>query len=313
MTAPRVFVSYSHDSEAHKSWVLGISTRLVKNGVDVILDQWDLTLGGDLMHFMESGLTDADRILVICTPQYVLKANTLQGGVGYEKMILTRQLVKDMVAKRIIPVVRGEFEAKVDVVPIYLGTKIYIDFRDNTNFESRYAELLRDIHGEQVSPRPPLGPNPFKSPPAPLIEPKLSFSEDRYVSPGLGGVVSFDYSNNNGRYAVGAGDMAFETAWSGGDCFSIHAYDDPASIRTVALAVGAIGIEDIHDATVYDTSSRVRTARLGEIVVWQNTSGYYLATRIEHLASRSHGSDRDEVVFSYKIAPSKAVSFASAT
>lgn len=44
-TAPKVFFTYSHDSEPHKDWVLALSTRLVANGVDAILDQWDLTLG----------------------------------------------------------------------------------------------------------------------------------------------------------------------------------------------------------------------------------------------------------------------------
>jgi len=41
---PKLFVSYSHDSQPHKDWVLQLATRLVKNGVDVILDQWDLKL-----------------------------------------------------------------------------------------------------------------------------------------------------------------------------------------------------------------------------------------------------------------------------
>ena len=45
-SAPKVFVSYSHDSQDHKDWVLKLATRLVANGVDVILDQWDLSLGG---------------------------------------------------------------------------------------------------------------------------------------------------------------------------------------------------------------------------------------------------------------------------
>jgi len=36
---PRIFISYSHDSEKHKAWVLNLSTRLRKNGVDVVLDQ----------------------------------------------------------------------------------------------------------------------------------------------------------------------------------------------------------------------------------------------------------------------------------
>lgn len=308
MTPPRIFVSYSHDSQEHKDWVLGLATRLVKDGVDVVLDQWDLTFGSDLPHFMESGLAEADRILAICTPSYVLKANAGKGGVGYEKMILTAQLMRNVMANRIIPVVRAATQA--EVVPVFLGSKLYIDFRDEAAFEIRYAELLRDIHGKQVSPRPPLGPNPFEVPPPPVVEPKLSFSAERYVSPSVSGIVTFDYSNNDGRYVVGSGDMAFETAWSSGGSSAIHAYNDPSSIRTVALATAASRIEDINDARIFDTSSRVRTPRLGEIVVWQNTSGYYLATKIERLAARSHGSDRDEVVFSYKIAPSKSISFA---
>ena len=39
---PRVFASYSHDSQSHKDWVLMLATRRVANGVDVILDQWDV-------------------------------------------------------------------------------------------------------------------------------------------------------------------------------------------------------------------------------------------------------------------------------
>lgn len=126
------------------------------------------------------------------------------------------------------------------------------------------------------------------------------------------GVVTFDFSNNNGRYVIGAGDMAFETAWSGGSSDAIHAYSDPPSIRTMALAVGAVKIEDIVDPSTYDPSSRVRTPRTGEIVIWQNTAGYYLATKVEKVRGRGHGSGVDEIVFTYEIAPNKSSSFAKA-
>jgi len=53
--APRLFISYSHDDQAHKDWVLMLATRLVANGVDVLLDQWDMRLGSDLPRFMENG------------------------------------------------------------------------------------------------------------------------------------------------------------------------------------------------------------------------------------------------------------------
>src|SRR5437762_4903286 len=98
---PKVFLSYSHDSELHKDWVLTLATRLVANGVNVLLDQWDLTLGSDLPRFIESGLTAADRILAVCTGAYVRKANDGIGGVGYEKMILTGHLMKTVTADRI--------------------------------------------------------------------------------------------------------------------------------------------------------------------------------------------------------------------
>ncbi len=39
---PTVFVSYSHDGEDHSNWVLQLATRLRSNGVDVILDKWNL-------------------------------------------------------------------------------------------------------------------------------------------------------------------------------------------------------------------------------------------------------------------------------
>lgn len=39
MEPPKVFASYSHDSEKHKHWVLKLCTELVENGIDVILDQ----------------------------------------------------------------------------------------------------------------------------------------------------------------------------------------------------------------------------------------------------------------------------------
>lgn len=305
---PRLFVSYSHDSQAHKDWVLALATRLVANGVDVVLDQWDLTLGSDLPRFMEAGLTGAQRVLAVCSELYVEKANAGIGGVGYEKMILTAQLMQSISGDRIVPVIRNNGSAIP--TPTFLGSRVYVDFRDDIVYEVRYAELLRDIHGQKIRPRPSLGPNPFDTvvvDTAPLI----SFGPERYVSPAPSGAVTFDYSNNNGRYIVGAGDMAFETAWSGASNDAIHAYTDPPSIRSLALAIGVQEIAEIVDASSYDTSSRVRTPHLGEIVIWQNTAGYYLATRVEKLQARGHGDPVDEIMFTYAIAPAKLASFSA--
>ena len=106
MESPKVFASYSHDSVEHKEWVLYLCTKLRENGVDVILDQWDLGAGDDLTLFMEKGVRDSDRVLVICTDTYVRKANAGEGGVGYERLIVTAQITRDLGTKKFIPIIR---------------------------------------------------------------------------------------------------------------------------------------------------------------------------------------------------------------
>lgn len=306
---PKVFISYSHDSKTHSDWVLTLATRLVKNGVDIVLDQWDITLGSDLPRFMETHITSAKRVLVICTERYVTKADTGEGGVGYEKMILTSQLVKRISGDSIIPVVREN--DLTNKVPIFLRSRVYIDFSDDSDFETKYAELLRELHGVKVKPRPPLGPNPFTSD-SNSVYTALAFRPERYVSPGTSGIVTFDYESNNGRYVVGAGDYSFVTAWSTAGSSAIHAYTDGQGIRSVAIAVGKANITDIDDATLFDPSSRVRTPNLGDILIWRNAADYFLATKIEKIRCRAFG-EHAELTFTYVIAPSKTASFSAKT
>ena len=94
MNPPRVFISYSHDSASHKEWVLNFATTLRNRGIDAVLDQWDLKPGDDIPHFMETELSRSDFVIMVCTESYVEKANAGQGGVGYEKMIMTSSLLK---------------------------------------------------------------------------------------------------------------------------------------------------------------------------------------------------------------------------
>ncbi|MFA5902959.1 MAG: toll/interleukin-1 receptor domain-containing protein, partial [Desulfobacula sp.] len=51
--APRVFISYSHESPEHKNWVLGLASNLREKGIDAVLDVWDLRPGDDVARFME--------------------------------------------------------------------------------------------------------------------------------------------------------------------------------------------------------------------------------------------------------------------
>lgn len=53
---PKVFISYSWEDEAHKEWVKSLADRLLSDGIEATVDQYDLTLGDRLPHFMEQSI-----------------------------------------------------------------------------------------------------------------------------------------------------------------------------------------------------------------------------------------------------------------
>jgi hypothetical protein len=136
----------------------------------------------------------------------------------------------------------------------------------------------------------------------------LVASSAEYQNVGLHGVVSFDYSNNDGRFAIGEGHFLFETKWSKASDTSIHAYRGTDSIEGVALAKGATRIDEITDAARYDYSSRVRTPQMGQIILWRNTNGLFAATQILGVADDTRGANQDELRFEFRIL-SEGVSF----
>ena len=161
MSIPKVFISYSHDSQQHKKWVMDFAVRLRNSGVDAILDQWELQPGDDLTHFMETNLASADRVLMVCTDFYVEKANSGVGGVGYEKMIVTSDLLKSIDSNKVIPIIRQAGSKKV---PTFLRTKLFIDFSRDDEAEFSYDELVRTLVGAPLFKKPAIGNNPFTPP-----------------------------------------------------------------------------------------------------------------------------------------------------
>lgn len=158
MATPKVFVSYSHDSQDHKKWVLDLATRLRSTGVDAILDQWELKPGDDLPHFMETHLANSDYVLMICSDRYVTKANSGIGGVGYEKMIVTADLMRNIDSNKVIPIIR---QRGTHNVPTFLKTKLFLDFSRDDDFEFSFDELIRTLHNSPLYEKPVVGNNPF--------------------------------------------------------------------------------------------------------------------------------------------------------
>src|SRR3954466_20384 len=105
-SAPKVFISYSWDDEAHKTWGAQFAGRLRTDGVDAKIDQWELVPGDKLPQFMETAIRENDFVLLICTPNYKAKADGRKGGVGYEGDIMTAEVFGKGNHRKYIPILR---------------------------------------------------------------------------------------------------------------------------------------------------------------------------------------------------------------
>lgn len=251
---------------------------------------------------MESGITSADRVIVVCSDQYVAKANAPLGGVGYEKKMLTPRLMDDLGSELVIPVIRNRTSSPK--MPTFLGSAKYLDFAEDGSYEEKYAELIHDIHGRQIQAVPPLGQNPFNLMPQGEVSNAMRNDAGRYVSPALAGTVRFDYTNNSGNYLIGAGEMAFTVNLSTAGPGAIHLYQDPADISGIALAINVASFDEVKDASRFDSSSQSRTIRVGDAAVLRNTSGFYAVLLVDRVVTRDTAPDgQHQIDFRYRIQP----------
>jgi len=108
---------------------------------------------------MHEGVTNSDRVLLVCTDAYVSKSNAGTGGAGYEKLIVSAEVVQSIDTTKFIPIIRGQ--AGATRTPTFLGSRLYVDFRNDADYEFKLEELAREVHGMPAVSKPPLGSNPF--------------------------------------------------------------------------------------------------------------------------------------------------------
>ncbi|WP_394888285.1 SEFIR domain-containing protein [Clostridium butyricum] len=177
----RVFISYSWTNAPHEKWVLELAERLVSDGVDVILDKWDLKQGQDKYAFMESMVQDAtiDKVLIICDRGYKEKADIREGGVGTETQIITPALYGKVAETRYIPIIAEEGENAFDeYMPNYIKSRIGIAMSSPSTYLKGYEELLRVIYDKPRFVKPKLGKKPSFLDDRTMNNSKLRFLND---------------------------------------------------------------------------------------------------------------------------------------
>lgn len=161
-STPKVFISYSWTSTQHQTWVINLAERLVSDGVDVVIDKWDLKEGHDLFSFMESMVSspEINKVLIVLDKKYSEKANGRVGGVGTETQIISPQIYNKVDQDKFIPLVTELDESGIAWRPAYLKSSVFIDFSNAETFELPYEQLLRNIYKRPALSKPKLGKAP---------------------------------------------------------------------------------------------------------------------------------------------------------
>jgi hypothetical protein len=136
---------------------------MVSDGVDVVLDIWDLKEGDDKYAFMEKMVTDeyVTHVLVFSDSQYTVKADARKAGVGTESQIISREVYTKVQQSKFIPVVCEFDDSGEPFLPAFLKSRIWIDFSSPEAANENWEQLIRLLYGKPAHEKPTLGKAPI--------------------------------------------------------------------------------------------------------------------------------------------------------
>ncbi|MEB4800683.1 toll/interleukin-1 receptor domain-containing protein [Acinetobacter soli] len=151
---PKIFISYSWSSPEHQEWVLDLAESLMKDGIDVALDKWELREGDDPITFMESMVNDPSitKIIMIIDSKYTDRANGRHGGVGTESTILSHELYSKRDKNKIVAVIAESDAPK----PTFYAGRLHVDLSNPDRYAEEYEKLVRWAYDKYKYEKPKL-------------------------------------------------------------------------------------------------------------------------------------------------------------
>jgi SEFIR domain len=154
---PKVFISYSHDSEKHQQHILDLADRLREGGIDCIIDQYVDSPSDGWPRWMSNQIEGAEFVLAVCTEQY----NRIFAGKGkevegqradWQGAIITQSLYESQSNNtKFIPVALSA-QDKAHIPIILRGNTTYV-----IDTEKGYEQLYRRLTNQFETPIPALG------------------------------------------------------------------------------------------------------------------------------------------------------------
>jgi hypothetical protein len=158
LLAPKVFISYSHDSQRHKDFVLELANRLRSGGVDANIDQYEESPAEGWQRWMLKQIEASTFVLVVCTEQYYRRFCGHEEigtgrGVTWEGGIILQEIYDAQARNsKFIPVVISPQDSDFIPNPLRSSTIYCLTLSD------RYDALYRRLTNQQEIQRPELGP-----------------------------------------------------------------------------------------------------------------------------------------------------------
>ncbi|MGX5700789.1 toll/interleukin-1 receptor domain-containing protein [Acinetobacter kookii] len=151
---PKIFISYSWSGPEHEEWVLELAENLIKDGIDIALDKWELREGDDPIVFMESMVNDPTitKIIMIIDGKYTDRANQRHGGVGTESTILSQELYSKRDRNKIVAVIAEPGAAK----PTFYAGRLHVDLSNPERYAEEYEKLVRWAYDKYKYEKPKL-------------------------------------------------------------------------------------------------------------------------------------------------------------
>jgi hypothetical protein len=154
---PKVFISYSHDSEKHQQHILDLADRLREGGIDCIIDQYVDSPSDGWPRWTISQIEGAEFVLAVCTDQYsrLFAGNgeaVEEQKAGWQRAIITQSLYESQSNNtKFIPVALSS-QDKAHIPIVLRGNTTYV-----IDTAEGYEQLYRRLTNQFETPIPALG------------------------------------------------------------------------------------------------------------------------------------------------------------
>lgn len=152
-----VFISYSHDTVEHVEAVLKLSDRLRSEGIDCVLDQYEVSPPEGWPRWMDKKIRDAKYVFLICTEPYYKRVmgeekESTGLGVRWEGNLIYQHFYNSgTLNTRFLPLVFDPKNTKFIPTPLQGATYYNLGSKDG------YDNLYRRLTDQPKTTKPKIG------------------------------------------------------------------------------------------------------------------------------------------------------------